>query len=107
MYKLVLVEFPYTEKPLKKKRPALLLTDTPHGKYRIVIVAYVTSRRGEDIASEVAIKSSETSGLTKDSIVKLHKLAAIPKSAIRGELGYTDDITDQEIKEKLKRIFEL
>ena len=107
MYRLVRAEFPYTERKGKKKRPVLLLTDGSYGKYKIVVVAYVISRKGEGLESEIYVKKSVKNGLKKDSVVKLHKLVNISESALKGELGVLPVRLEKEVKGKLKKLFDL
>ncbi len=107
MYKFVLAEFPFTEKIGKKTRPVLLLTNGSYGKHRIVIVAYVTSRPGEGIESEVVVNATAKNGLRKKSTIKLHKLTNISESAIKGELGELAVEKSMEVKKKLIRLFQL
>lgn len=107
MYKFVLVEFPFTEKIGKKTRPVLLLTNGSYGKHKIVLVAYVTSRAGEGIESEVVIDATAKNGLQKKSIVKLHKLTNVSELAIKGELGELSEEKSIEVKKKLVRLFQL
>ena len=107
MYKLVLAEFPFTEGKGKKTRPVLLLTDGSYGRHKIVMVAYMTSRSGEGIESEVEVEKTGGNGLRKKSIIKLHKITSIPESAIKGELGKLSKEQSIEIKDKLVRLFQL
>lgn len=102
MYKLVLVEFPYTEKLGKKKRPALLITDGVYGRHKIAIVAYITSRHGEGIESEVEINE-----LQKKSVIKLHKLVNVTESTIKGEIGELSQEKTLEVEKKLKKLLQL
>ncbi len=107
MYKFVLATFPFTEKVGKKIRPVLLLTDGSYGRHKIVIVAYVTSRGGEKIASEVMVEATEGNRLKKTSTIKLHKLVNIPESAIKGGLGELSAEKGIEVQNKLKKLLQL
>lgn len=103
MYKVVLAEFPFTESKLKKRRPILLLSDA-YGKYKIVIAAYITSRRGEKLECDVEIQKSDVNGLTTDSVIRLHKMDNILSSAIKGELGELPSEKQREVRAKLKKL---
>lgn len=107
MYKLVLVDFPYTEKSRVKSRPALLLTDGSYGRHKIIVVAYVTSKIPENLLTEVKIKKSSKNKLEKNSVIKLHKIVNIPDSALKGDLGELTDKESKEVKAKLKKLFGL
>jgi mRNA interferase MazF len=107
MYKFVLVEFPYIERKTKKLRPVLLLTDASYGRYRIVVVAYVTSQPGEGIDSEVEVAETIENGLIRKSVIKLHKIASIPVSAIKGEFGELSKDKSTEVRKKLAKLLQL
>ena len=102
-----MAQFPYAESLVKKKRPVLLLTETPYGRHQIVVVAYITSKKGEGIESEIIVKKSKTSGLRKNSVIKLYKLAHMPVSVIKKEMGSLNRQEDLEVKKKLSQLFQL
>ncbi len=107
MYKVVLVNFPFTEKTETKSRPVLLLTNGSYGRHKIILIAYITSKDPENIPSEVKIHKSAKNMLKKNSIIKLHKIANIPEYAVRGELGELTRKESDEVKTKLKKLFGL
>lgn len=107
MYKLILVDFPFTEKEGVKIRPALLLTGGSYGKHKIVLIAYVTSRRAEGVPSEIKVGKSSQNGLERDSVIKLHKIVNVPESAIRGELGELTNKQSNEVRIRLRKLFGL
>lgn len=88
---IVLVPFPFDDFSVSKVRPALCLT-SEIGKYNHIIIAFITSKIPEDlIESDMVLrKQSENSlgtGLTVDSVIRLHKIVTIPKSLIKRKLG--------------------
>jgi mRNA-degrading endonuclease toxin of MazEF toxin-antitoxin module len=89
-YEIVIVEFPYIDKPWEsKKRPCVLLTQ-PNGEYDIVIIAYITS---QDFVSsklethDIKIKPDNYNNLTKDSVIQLYKLTSIMEKDIVSSVG--------------------
>lgn len=107
--KIVLVPFPFDDFSDSKVRPALCLT-SEIGKYSQVIIAFISSKIPEDlIDSDVIIrkqsKEFQGTGLTVDSVIRLHKIVTIPKSLIKRKLGEINKSHEIEIKEKLRQLF--
>jgi mRNA interferase MazF len=107
---IVLVPFPFDDFSVSKVRPALCLT-SEIGKYNHVIIAFITSKIPEDLIESDMIlrKQSENSlgtGLTVDSVIRLHKIVTIPKSLIKRKLGSINQSVEIEIKRKITLMFE-
>ena len=107
---IVLVPFPFDDFSISKVRPALCLT-SEIGKYNHIIIAFITSKIPEDlIESDMVLrKQSENSlgtGLTVDSVIRLHKIVTIPKSLIKRKLGSINQSVEVEIKRKITLMFE-
>jgi mRNA interferase MazF len=110
-YSVVLVPFPFDDFSSIKVRPALCLTNSI-GNFDQVIIAFISSKiPNETIESDVLmLKSHEnfnTTGLTIDSVIRLHKIVTIPKQLIKRQLGEIDSKVIVEIKKKIKNIYEL
>jgi PemK-like, MazF-like toxin of type II toxin-antitoxin system len=94
--KIILVPFPFTNLKSSKKRPCLVLYERPLD----VLVAFISSVIPAKIESNgVLIQPSHPeffkTGLKKESIIYIDKLATLSKKLVLGELG--------EIGKKLKR----
>ena len=105
------MHFPFIDYPEEGKvRPALALTE-PIGKYRIVIVAFITSKIDDIQSTTVTLSLDETgykkTGLTKTSYIVLHKLTAVVPSKVIGEIGTLPEEYQQEVKNKLKVLLSL
>ena len=104
---IVLTPFPFTNLKSKKVRPALIISSESIDK-RDVILAFISSVINEADIKEVDFilkrtdKGFEETGLKKDSLFKLGKLATLEKSIILGELGYLPEEIMKKIDEKLK-----
>lgn len=108
--KIVLVPFPFDDFSDSKVRPALCLT-SEIGKYNQVIIAFISSKIPEDLNdSDVIIRKQSNefqgTGLTVDSVIRLHKIVTIPKSIIKRKLGEINRPLEIEIKEKLRQLFD-
>ena len=66
------VEFPFSDKPLQKGRPALVLSDAAFSQATgNVIVAMITSARHSDWPGDCSIDDLGAAGLIHQSIVRL------------------------------------
>ncbi|MES2971862.1 MAG: type II toxin-antitoxin system PemK/MazF family toxin [Patescibacteria group bacterium] len=105
-YKLYLAEFPYTESSANKIRPVILLT-APVGKYKLVMAAYVTSQiNATKLESDLIIERSGRDLLAK-SMIRLHKLTNMPLSIVKRELGNLTPEESNQVRLKLRKLFEL
>ena len=107
---IVLVPFPFDDFSASKVRPALCLTNEV-GKYNHVIIAFISSKIPEDLNdSDIIIKNHSDkiigTGLTVDSVIRLHKIVTIPKSLIKRRLGIISKSVVVETKVKIRQLFE-
>ena len=103
---IVLVPFPFDDFTISKVRPALCLT-SEIGKYNHVIIAFISSKIPDDlIESDLIIRKSLETGLTVDSVIRLHKIVTIPKSLIKRKLGTINKSVAVEIKRKINQLFD-
>jgi mRNA interferase MazF len=107
---IVLVPFPFDDFSVSKVRPALCLT-SEIGRYNHVIIAFITSKIPEDlIESDLIIRkgseNSSGSGLTVDSVIRLHKIVTIPKNLIQRKLGSINKSVETEISKKIRQLFD-
>ena len=106
---IVLVPFPFDDFSVSKVRPALWLTNEI-GKYNHVIIAFISSKIPDDLIESDLIlrKQSENSigtGLTVDSVIRLHKIVTIPKSLIRRKLGTINKSVEADLRKKISHLF--
>lgn len=109
--KIVLFPFPFDDFSSTKVRPVICLTNEI-GIYEHIVVAFITSNIDNkndnlDIILEKSDLEFNKTGLSVDSIIKLHKLVTIPKKLIKRQLGKLPDKFDETLKNKLKELFEL
>jgi mRNA interferase MazF len=106
---IVLVPFPFDDFSFSKVRPALCLT-SEIGKHDHIIIAFISSKLPDDlIESDLIIRNqsrdSVGTGLTVDSVIRLHKILTIPKSLIKRKLGTINNTIQAEIEMKIKQLF--
>ncbi len=109
--KIVLTRFPFTNLSSDKRRPALVLIDTEFSDPD-TIVAFISSVIPESLsASDLLLHEDhpdfERTGLTKNSVIKLDKIATLDKSIFTGEMGSLPTGLFSEAQEKLKRVLQL
>ena len=107
---IVLVPFPFDDFSVSKVRPALCLT-SEIGKHDHVIIAFITSKMPDDLVDSDIIlrKQSENSlgtGLSVDSVIRLHKIVTVPKILIKRKLGSINRSVEADIKRKISQMFD-
>ncbi len=103
MYKIFLANFPFTESLSQKSRPVLQLSQ-PQGRYKIIIAAYITSRKVQPLDGDVILDKLKGTGLTKKSTIRLFKLTNFESSNLRGEIGILPKSKILEVRKKLKKL---
>ena len=75
---VVKVPFPYTDRPIRQRRPALVVAagelEARHGLLWLLMITSAANRGWPD---DVAISNIEAAGLPVDSIVRPAKIATI------------------------------
>ena len=110
-YKIVLVPFPFDDLSANKMRPAVCLTNEiqPYGH---IVLAFITSKvSGNPADTDFVIDSQNTdfvnTGLKVSSTVRLHRLMTVSKQIIKRELGELSRNQRTEIKNRLRKLFEI
>ena len=107
--KVVLVPFPFDDFTNIKVRPALCLSNTV-GRCEHVVIAFISSRMPEELLQTDLVIRKETSefatiGLAVDSVIRIHKLVTIPKILIKRELGSISTFLQNEIQQRIDKLF--
>ena len=109
--KIVLVPFPFDNLSNSKVRPAVCLTE-PIGQHNHVVLAFITSRLPENPESSDVLlhKDGEdfaSTGLRVSSAIRLHRLMTVTTELVRRELGELAPKQQDEVNQKLHKLFEL
>lgn len=109
--KIVLVAFPFDDLTSTKARPALCLTE-PLGPHDHVVLAFISSkgsgnRESTDILIEKDSKGFNATGLKDTSVLKLHRLMTVAGKIIKREIGILPARLQQEVKDKLNKLFDI
>jgi mRNA interferase MazF len=109
--KIVLVPFPFDDLSTTKVRPAVCLTNEikPYGH---VVLAFITSQVSTHTSrTDLKILDSDqdfrVTGLKVSSTVRLHRLMTVSRSIIKRELGAISLVQQNEIKQRLKDLFDI
>jgi mRNA interferase MazF len=103
---IVLTKFPFTDLSSTKRRPGIVVSATSNNKNDIII-AFISSvvppqLEPTDYLFNTQHTDFTSTGLKKDSVIKLNKLATINASVLSGEIGKVSANTMQEIDKRLK-----
>ena len=80
---VVLVDFPFSDRPAEKRRPGLVLAQDSHGD---LLIARITSKNPE-IPTDIVLIDWKEAGLNIPSNVRLLKLATTHESYVLRRLG--------------------
>jgi mRNA interferase MazF len=99
---VLVVPFPFAERPAVKRRPALLLSTAPfveadgHG-----VFAMITSARHTSWPSDLLIEGWRAAGLPRPSRLRL-KLFTLGTAQVLGRLGALDDDDRARVDDRLR-----
>lgn len=99
---IILVPFPFTDLLGNKKRPALVLINSPED----VTVSFITTQFQWKSEFDVEIKPTPKNGLKRKSLIRLNKLATLDKEIVLGKLGNLQKYVINEINQKLINILQ-
>lgn len=99
---IILVNFPFTDFRISKKRPALIISPEEYNKSEDLVIAFITSNIPEKLNfSDYILQDWKGAGLLKPSILKM-KFATIKKTIVTSKLGYIQDINRTNIEKLLQ-----
>jgi mRNA interferase MazF len=84
---VVRVSFPFTDRTMRKRRPALVLSiRTFNDKHKHLVLSMITSAQNSPWLSDVAISDQASAGLPNPSVVRM-KLFTLDERLVIGLLG--------------------
>lgn len=103
---IVAVPFPFIDLRGAKVRPALVIYE----EHDDVIVAFISSKmpivhHNEDVPLARQMPTFRLTGLKRDSVIQLNKLATLDKSLIEVEFGKIDHDLLGEVQRKIDEMF--
>ncbi len=108
--KVVLIPFPFDDFSSTKVRPAVCLTN-PIGTHRHIILAFITSHiPSELLDTDIVLNTNNpdfvSTGLRVSSTLRLHRLMTATTTLIKREMGELSPGIQNEIINKLRKLFE-
>ncbi len=111
MYQIVKFLFPFTEDFNKGKPRPSLVVSFAFGKHKQIILAYLTADLNDelptDIKLDVKMPNFKKTGLRSTSLIKPHRLITTTSSRLGEVIGDLPDELIPELKQKLKKVFQL
>ncbi|OHB21240.1 MAG: hypothetical protein A2666_05655 [Parcubacteria group bacterium RIFCSPHIGHO2_01_FULL_47_10b] len=102
---IVLVAFPFSDGPVKKLRPAVVLVS--EDGYGDVCLSFVTSRLQRRSEFCIVLQTTAKSGLKAPSMVQLNKIVTLHRDHIQGQIGTVGMAEIQSIDAMLLEMFQL
>jgi mRNA-degrading endonuclease toxin of MazEF toxin-antitoxin module len=104
-YGVYLARFQFIESNAYKIRP-VVIASRPRGKHKIVLVVPLSSQsEHEDV--DVTLEAWQTSGLSKPTVARVHRLTALQGSDVLEIVGQLEPRDADKLKQALRRAFEL
>lgn len=79
-WRIVAVPFPYVERPIQRRRPALVVTTGLGGSHDLLWVLMITAAAHRRWPGDVEIEDHASAGLPIPSVVRTAKIATIAAS---------------------------
>ncbi len=111
IYDIVLTPFPFDDFSEIKIRPAVVLSGII-GKHEHIVIAYISSQIDKTTDEfDILLSKSDTgfaeTGLRLESVIKLHRLVAIPLPFVKKTLGKLPSALLPAINQKIISLFQL
>ena len=101
-FDIVVVPFPYADRLVEKRRPALVISNRRLAPYGLIWVAMITSADNAPWSCDVIIPNLSRAGLPSPSVVRTAKIACIDPARIERRAGRLDKATATIVTQKLK-----
>ena len=103
-FDVVVVPFPFTDKPDAKKRPALVLSNAAFNRSNHTILAMITTKQHPPWPGDSLIRDYETAGLKIPCLVRL-KLFTLDNRLILRKIGHLTHNDANQIEVQLRSYF--
>jgi mRNA interferase MazF len=100
---IVLIPFPFTDLSSHKLRPALVLVESDLD----LTLSFITTQVKWKENTDIELAPSNKTGIKKQSLIRLSKIATLDKSLVIGKLGHLQPVEIKELNMKLKTLFKL
>ena len=100
-YDVVIVPFPFTDKPITKKRPALVLSNADFNQCNHTILSMITTKQHPSWPGDSQIRDYENAGLNTPCLVRF-KLFTLDNRMILRKIGHLSNNDAKQIKIHLR-----
>src|SRR3989344_4609965 len=101
---IVLVRFPFTDYTSDKLRPALIISTNNKRDVCVAFISSVIPINQEETDYVIRKKDKEflSTGLKRDSVFKMNKIATVDKDIVIGKLGKISKELQSKLDKKLR-----
>lgn len=105
-FDVVVVPFPFTDRNTTKRRPALILSNTPEFNLQVghAVMAMITSAKNSDWPLDIEILNLDSAGLPSPSIIRM-KLFTLDQNLIIRKAGKLDSADQAKTITSLRKLF--
>lgn len=101
---VVTVPFPFTDKPVAKRRPALVLSNTAFNKSGHTVLAMITTKGHHPWFGDSEIEEYSTAGLNLQCLVRL-KMFTLDNRLLLKKIGRLAARDSKKVKKHLHQYF--
>lgn len=104
---VILVPFPFIDRPVRKVRPALVLSNSPDGeKNEHLLLSMITSAKRSRWKSDIPLRDWSAAGLKAASILRW-KVFTLEATLVQGKRGKLSGHDRQRVRAALGKIITL
>ena len=100
-FDVVVVPFPFSDSPQRKKRPAVVISSSYNSNH--IILLMITSALHYKLQLDIHITDIKKAGLPKECIMRM-KLFTIDTRLIQKQIGTLGEVDSTLLKKNLKKI---
>ena len=106
-FDVLLVDFPFSDLAIAKKRPALVLSHIPATKhYGLIILAMISSNiEAKSITGDILIKHWQEAGLLYPSRLRIAKLVTADSTLVLKKLGQLEKADRTTVQKAFRKVF--
>jgi mRNA interferase MazF len=102
LWNVVVVPFPFSERPGTKRRPALVISKKTFNDNGHTVLAMITTKAHEAWPGDVEIKEAAEAGLHQNCIIRL-KLFTLDNRLILKQIGHLSESDRKRAETNLRR----
>jgi mRNA interferase MazF len=100
-WEVVVVPFPFSEKPTTKRRPALVLSTEEFNNGGHTILAMITTRGHQPWPADTEIEDFKTAGLRLPCVVRF-KIFTLDNKLILRKIGHLSEADSRKIEQHIR-----